>query len=149
MRVISLDKDYVYELYQGNNEGEYSIDFPQLAMWFDYTKADGFYKRQITPEDKLAINEELLTKIETDIPALDGEKEEDLNKRRLEYGKSKEMHRLNKEMHEARGVLLQYKIFTKREGKDYDILWDVLALTEKVALKDAIDVVRLNIEVVN
>lgn len=207
MRVISLDKDYVYELYQGNNEGEYSIDFPQLAMWFDYTKADGFYKRQITPEDKIAINEELLAKIETDINYTEEELErmtdcsvcifntkeelkeyeeesrkeglfddrkiflidwikifhstieenesiitgvkEDLNKRRLEYWKSKEMHKLNKEMHEARGVLLQYKIFTKREGKDYDILWDVLALTEKVELKDAIDVVRLNIEVVN
>lgn len=149
MRVISLDKDYVYELYQGNNEGEYSIDFPQLAMWFDYTKADGFYKRQITPEDKLAINEELLAKIEKEIPELEWETEEDTKKRRLEYGKSKEMHKLNKDMHEARGVLLQYKIFTKREDKHYDILWDVLDLTEKVELKDAIDVVRLNIEVVN
>ena len=149
MRVISLDKDYVYELYQGNREGEYSIDFPQLAMWFDFTKADGFYKRQITPEDKLAINEELLAKIESEITPLDGETEEYLNKRRLEYGKSKEIHKLNKEMHEARGVLLQYKIFTKKDEEYYDILSDVLALTEKVELKDPIDVVRLNIEVVN
>lgn len=149
MRVISLDKDYVYELYQGNREWEYSIDFPQLAMWFDYTKEDWFYKRQITPEDKLSINEELLKKIESDILALEWETDEELNKRRLEYGKSKEIHKLNKDMHEEKGVLLKYKIFVKREGKDYDILWDVLALTEKVELKDPIDVVRLNIEVVN
>jgi len=149
MRVISLDKDYVYELYQGNNEGEYSIDFPQLAMWFDFTKEDGFFKRQITPEDKIAINEELVTKIEWEITAKEDETEDELKARRLEYGKSKEIHLLNKQMHEERGVLQHYKIFVKRWDKDYEILWDVLALSEKVELKDPIDVVRLNIEIVN
>jgi len=149
MRVISLDKDYVYELYQGNNEGEYSIDFPQLAMWFDFTKEDGFFKRQITPEDKIEINKELLKKIEQDVIAQEDETDEDLNKRRLEYGKSKQIHLLNKQMHEEKGVLQKYKIFVNREGKDYDILWDVLDLSDKIEIKDIIDVVRLNIEVVN
>jgi len=149
MRVISLDKDYVYELYQGNNEGEYSIDFPQLAMWFDFTKEDGFFKRQIKPEDKIAINEELVAKIEWEITAKEDETEDELKARRLEHGKSKEIHLLNKQMHEERGVLQHYKIFVKRWDKDYEILWDVLALSEKVELKDPIDVVRLNIEIVN
>jgi hypothetical protein len=149
MRVISLDKDYVYELYQGNNPGEYSIDFPQLAMWFDLTKEDGFYKRQITPEQKTAINDSLLEKIETDIPKKKNESDEDLNKRRLEYGKSKEIHLLNKQMHEEQGVLQKYKIFVRRGDQYYAILWDVLTLIDKIEIKDAIDVVRLNIELVD
>jgi len=149
MRVISLDKDYVFEIYQGNSAGEYSIDFPQLAMWFDFTSEDGFYKRQITPEQKTAINKSLLEKIETEVPQNENETEEDLNNRRLEYGKSKEMHLLSKQMHEEQSVLQKYRIFVKREDKDYEIIWDVLALVDKTKIKDVIDVVKLNIEVVN
>ena len=128
MRILSLDKHYVHEVYQGNNPGEYEINFPQLSTTLNWTKEEWFYKKQITRDNQKLVFSELEEKIKDEAE-------------RKEYIASEEGQKHLKARMEELSYTLHYTILVWGE------VLDISHLLENYDITDNNNIITQNIEI--
>lgn len=132
-RLLKFDKEYIYELFEGNNPGEFEVNFPQLSVTLNLsTEEKCFYKRQVENSvvKKLAL--EFKYRFEWD------------DEKAKEYLKSAEWQKEWKELLQKNWYKLYYTVLVWWK----DIYNEMLSEAEKYNIKEETKIESMNIEIV-
>lgn len=144
MRVINLWKQYTYEVYQWEKEGEYTVTFPELAYTFNFNKEDGIYQMNVDREAVILAEKQFCEQVGVkvlDTNAEDMDAEVARYKNDYKQAKMNDTDKLFDKIVSSMGYMNKYAI--RSDGRS--LIDELLPLTEKYDIKDGKDIKATNV----